>query len=105
MSYPTCQHTKSDGILCGSPALRDKLFCYYHQHRAERMPRLTEIPRGESLVLDAINNRINITTNISLVITALASGRIDYRRANHLIRGLELASKSFTQIERLLLLR
>ena len=26
-----CHHTKEDGVICGSPALRRRLYCYFHQ--------------------------------------------------------------------------
>lgn len=26
-----CQFTKDNGIVCGSPALRQRRFCYFHQ--------------------------------------------------------------------------
>lgn len=26
-----CQYVKTDGIVCGSPALRERRFCYFHQ--------------------------------------------------------------------------
>ncbi len=29
---PKCQHIKTNGTECGSPALKDNQFCYYHQH-------------------------------------------------------------------------
>ena len=30
MSYPICQHIKADGVQCESPAVKDKVLCYYH---------------------------------------------------------------------------
>jgi hypothetical protein len=30
MSYRTCDHLKEDGVLCGSPALHNHNFCYFH---------------------------------------------------------------------------
>ena len=41
-SYPVdvrrCQHIKTNGTQCGSPALRDGKFCYHHQEcRPERV--------------------------------------------------------------------
>ena len=31
---PRCRHVKVNGTQCGSPAVRSKSFCYYHQqHR------------------------------------------------------------------------
>jgi hypothetical protein len=28
---PTCQHTKTNGTKCASPALKDKQFCFFHE--------------------------------------------------------------------------
>ena len=30
-SIARCQHIKVNGIQCGSPALKDRKFCYFHQ--------------------------------------------------------------------------
>lgn len=30
MSVPTCSHIKPDGMVCNSPVLRGKRFCYFH---------------------------------------------------------------------------
>jgi hypothetical protein len=27
--YETCRHVKEDGAYCGSPALRERKYCYY----------------------------------------------------------------------------
>ena len=29
---PKCQHIKTSGTQCGSPAVKDNQFCFYHQH-------------------------------------------------------------------------
>jgi len=29
-SVPQCRHTKTNGLRCGSPAMRNHSFCYYH---------------------------------------------------------------------------
>ena len=38
MSCPTCSHLKADGLPCGSPSIRGKKLCYYHQrdHRRQQ---------------------------------------------------------------------
>jgi hypothetical protein len=30
MQYETCRHIKEDGTYCGSPALHEQKYCYYH---------------------------------------------------------------------------
>ena len=36
MSFRTCNHLKEDVVPCGSPALRGKKLCYYHQRDHKR---------------------------------------------------------------------
>jgi hypothetical protein len=31
LTAPRCRHIKVNGTQCGSPALRKKNFCFYHQ--------------------------------------------------------------------------
>jgi hypothetical protein len=40
MQYETCRHVKEDGAYCGSPALRERKYCYYHlMERGRRLRR------------------------------------------------------------------
>jgi hypothetical protein len=41
MTVPICEHIKPGGARCGSPALRDKQFCYYHLNLRHAMPLTT----------------------------------------------------------------
>ncbi len=38
-SLATCEHIKPSGTGCGSPALRDQKFCYYHSKVRKTVPR------------------------------------------------------------------
>jgi hypothetical protein len=38
MTVPICEHIKPSGQRCGSPALRDKTFCYYHSGLEQCLP-------------------------------------------------------------------
>jgi hypothetical protein len=35
----TCQHIKTNGIRCGSPAMRRSPFCYFHKRWRDLRPR------------------------------------------------------------------
>jgi hypothetical protein len=40
VSFPICEHIKKNGIRCGSPALRGRCFCHFHQYWRDNHPRL-----------------------------------------------------------------
>jgi hypothetical protein len=82
-STPRCQHIKVDGSRCGSPAMRQRKFCYYHL-RATIQPKRLEMP----LLEDAPSVQLGIMR----VCNAIASGSIDSKKAGLLLYGLQTAS-------------
>jgi hypothetical protein len=48
-----CQHTKEDGELCGSPAMRKKRYCYFHLEVVLRRRRLARMARERQLMAEA----------------------------------------------------
>ena len=114
-----CRHIRVNGERCGSPALINEIFCYYHvelerRHRrcsryrdeppailhplslqdgSQREPILAE-PVAPAFQLDfpPLEDRQSIQVALSLLITALAQGRIDPKRAALLFYGLQIAS-------------
>jgi hypothetical protein len=114
-----CRHIKSNGERCGSPALRNELFCYYHvelkrrHHRckplrdpavtilhpmslqdgSQREPILAEpLNPFPPLDLPQLEDRHSIQVALSLIVTALAQYRIDPKLAALLFYGLQVAS-------------
>jgi hypothetical protein len=116
MSMQYCRHIKINGERCGSPALRNELFCYYHvelkryhprcdsrrdpglivlhpmtlQDGSQRDPILAEQP--PQLNLPELEDRHSIQVALSMVITALTEARIDPKLAALLFYGLQVAS-------------
>lgn len=41
MSVPICEYIRTGGKRCGSPAMRDQRFCYYHTGLYQAMPMTT----------------------------------------------------------------
>jgi hypothetical protein len=116
MSIQYCRHIKINGERCGSPALRNELFCYYHvefkryhprcdsrrdpgltvlhpmtlQDGSQREPILAEqLPQ---LNLPELEDRHSIQVALSMVIIALTEARIDPKLAALLFYGLQVAS-------------
>jgi hypothetical protein len=47
-----CQHTKDDGELCRSPAMRKKRYCYFHLEVVRRRRRLAQMARTRELLAE-----------------------------------------------------
>jgi hypothetical protein len=120
MDTPNCRHIRINGTRCGSPALRNDSFCYYHsvQHSRHmplnppvdpalleregitakelRDPAIAELvgykPASEVMLnLPTIEDRDSLQLALSMVVTALGEHRIKPFQANSLISGLKLA--------------
>ena len=90
-----CRHIFVDGRQCGSRALRNQNFCYYHY--AHRTPVLANQRRrqpasGFDLTrLDSLDNHAAIQLSLSEVLGRIANNTIDPRRAWLLLYGLQIA--------------
>lgn len=47
-----CQHTKDNGELCGSPAMRKQRYCYFHLEVVRRRRRLALMARRRELLAE-----------------------------------------------------
>ena len=100
MSYPTCSFLKDDGVPCGSPALRGKKLCYYHQRDYKRRQYAAKVLRQ----LDPLNPHAplpkalpDIQTALHRVLAALVENRIDHTRAGILLFAPQQAAKPLCQ--------
>ncbi len=80
---PQCHYIKTDGRRCGSPALRQKRFCYFH-YEVNRPTVLLGIPPLEDG--DAIQLAL---TDLARFV---AEDRIEQRRANSIAYILQIAA-------------
>lgn len=74
-----CQHTKDNGELCGSPAMRGKRFCYFHREVLRRRKRLAQMEDRRRLLEEAKLYVDRILGANSYVIRDLTP----YSRVNH----------------------
>ena len=97
MSILLCNYTKTDGTSCGSPALRGKKICFFHQRHRKRREYSAKIARE----LDVLGPRLPRMRNLSEVqaalfeiITAVAEQRIDLDRAGSHLYHLDRISQA-----------
>src|ERR1039458_8839375 len=92
-----CTHIKVNGVQCGSPALRGEVFCYFHQ----RMIRgVATPPKSRLHPIAQIEDAESIQTSLMEVINTLVRNTIDFRRAQLILRALNIAARNAPQIVR-----
>ncbi len=102
-----CDHVKTNGEFCGSPALRGRNYCYFHltyigrRLRAGRVhaqakatsPETAEVP----LELPPFEDANSIQMALMQVVDAILHGRIDSKRAGLVLYALQTASSNLAR--------
>ena len=94
MEIKRCEHIKTDGTQCGSPALRAERFCYFH-NRCSPARLVINSARGENLVaitLPVLEDAQSIQVALMQVVQLIITGHIDNKTAGLLLYGLQTAS-------------
>jgi hypothetical protein len=96
---PRCQHVKVNGTQCGSPALRRKRFCYFHDSYRLTQARLLE---DESKVLlcnlPLLEDANSIQIAVMQVIHLLGSGKMDTKVAGLVLYALQTAAVNMKRV-------
>jgi hypothetical protein len=98
-SYPVeirrCRHIKTNGTQCGSPALKSKELCFYHdQNRPVEAELYIDGERYSdgSIMLPPLEDAHSIQTVIRHVVQLMLTRRIDRKDAGVLLYALQIAS-------------
>ena len=101
MQYELCRHIKTNGTRCKAPSLIGGVWCYFHQrlHQRHSTFRQTEATRGylipgQHVELTTLEDRESVQVALSVVVNALATGKLETKRAIALLYGLQLASNN-----------
>ncbi|PYX99823.1 MAG: hypothetical protein DMG62_09180 [Acidobacteria bacterium] len=91
---PRCEHIKTNGEQCGSPAIKSTQLCYFHgetrKHReSEAAAKAAELPVLEDMQ--------SIQLAVMRVCGLLASKAIEEKTARVLFDGLRLAQKTLKE--------
>ena len=86
-----CSHIQVTGHRCGSPALKHREFCYFH----ERLIRGVALPRHARVeAMFVLDNEESIQCAIMEVMNSILMKRLDYKSAALLLRALNLAVRN-----------
>jgi hypothetical protein len=78
----TCEHIKIDGNPCGSPAMHDSDYCYFH----DRVHDLNDLPGGPDYHPPLLDDPLAIQLFMMQIANAQACGSIDDRSAEFLLK-------------------
>jgi hypothetical protein len=92
-----CRHILPRGTKCKSPALRGKVYCYFHD-RLQRFEQDGQRDASEPLLLPSLEDARGIQMAISQILAALGSGRLESRKAGLYLYGLQLATQLLAQL-------
>src|SRR5450755_282084 len=96
-SYPLtirrCEHLKVNGTQCGSPALRNQPYCYFHAicHRQGK-DALMHLEEMETAMLPTLEDANSVQLGLAGVIRQLVHRDIDHKTAALLLYALQAAS-------------
>jgi len=111
MTVPICEHVKPSGKRCGSPALRDQTFCYYHSRLEECLPTLRNMfiaqkanaAPGEWPIVEfpvpALEDAAAIQIGFMQALHGIANGNLDIRKAKLILSALHGASANLQRLE------
>ena len=87
-SIPQCQHIKLNGVRCGSPALRGKDLCYFHNRVQER----------HQSYIPFLEDGNSIQFSLVKIMRAIMDDEIDPKKAGLLLYALQIAATNIKQV-------
>jgi hypothetical protein len=97
LNIPRCRHLKVNGTQCGSPALKDHRFCFFHQqwHERKLVINSSRARKGRaSITLPVLEDANAIQLSVMQIMQMLLSGQIEQKTAGLLFYGLQIASSN-----------
>jgi hypothetical protein len=105
-SYPIeirrCRHVKTNGTQCGSPALKGKELCYYHELNRPVAAELYldgETYCDGSIMLPPFEDAYSIQTVLRQVVQLMLTRRIERKDAGLLLYALQIASGNLKMMQ------
>src|ERR1700675_4949238 len=96
-----CRHIKVNGTQCGSPALRSKIFCFYHhKDRPLPVPCYSDIEYATGDIdLPIFEDAHSIQAVIRQVVQMVLQKRLERKPASLLLYALQIASPNLKRME------
>lgn len=101
-NVPRCQHIKTNGTQCGSPALRRKRFCYFHNRwRATKLDlnNAGALRVATTVELPVLEDANSIQVALMQVMRLILCRQLDPKTGGLMLYGLQTASSNLSRID------
>jgi hypothetical protein len=97
---PHCNHVRTSGLRCGSLALRNKRYCYYHQRARPAMVNFAGSNRQPVILsLPLFEDAHAIQVTLHSVVYHLLEGHIGQKTASLLLYAMQIASSNLKHMK------
>ncbi|HEY4934901.1 MAG TPA: hypothetical protein VII23_25305 [Terriglobales bacterium] len=103
MDYRTCTYIHDDGGIFNSAAVTDRNLCLYHLRHRARLMRMAQYRARDQrfdLQLPPLESMFAVQSALTQLSEALAADMIDLKRADRLIRVLNIASRNLLKSDK-----
>ena len=96
-----CRHIKVSGTQCGSPALRNKKFCFFHQQdRQAKVECYSDLPEATGEIsFPYFEDAHSVQMVIREVVQMILQKRIERKTAGLILYALQIASSNLKRLE------
>jgi len=99
-NVPRCQHIKTNGTQCGSPALYRRRQCFFHERAQGQQNRIVKDQFKQArFVVPVLEDANAVQMALMQVMQLLAWGQMDHKMAGLLLYGLQTASCNLRYVD------
>src|SRR5579859_1629961 len=84
---PRCAHIHANNLPCGSPAMKDATFCYFHSEARK----IAETAAAQAVQMPVLDDHHGLQLAVMRVCSLLANKQIEEKAARAIFDGLRLA--------------
>jgi len=96
---PRFQHVKINGTQCGSPALRARRYCFFHDKIRREQSKIAASASAARFNLPLLEDANSVQVALMNVIQMLGSGTIDHKTAGLMLYALQTASINLRNVD------
>lgn len=89
-----CNHIKTSGVRCGSPALRNRRYCYYHQRQRPALLNIGHEDDPRYFSLPPLEDAHDIQSALRQVVLYYLNGRFNEKKAGLMFYALQIATSN-----------
>jgi len=97
---PRCAHIKTNGTQCGSPALRERRYCFFHKKwQGQRIALNAQPPVPDTFTMPVLEDADSVQVALMQVMRLILAGQLDPKIAGLLLYALQTASFNLRQMK------